>query len=65
MGSLLVFAVLERLRNRNALSSDERAVGETISEGAIVSVLKRNDDGVPGRLVCEELVRREIEPVRT
>ncbi len=65
MGSLFVFAVLERLRNRNALSSDERAVGETISEGAIVSVLKRNDDGVPGRLVCEELVRREIEPVRT
>ena len=60
-----MFAVLERLRNRNALSSDERAVGETISEGAIVSVLKRNDDGVPGRLVCEELVRREIEPVRT
>ena len=65
MGSLFVFAVLERLRIRNALSSDERVVGETISEGVIVSVLKRKDDGVPGRLVCEELVKREIEPVRT
>ena len=59
-----MFAVLERLLLKILLSKDERAVGETMSAGVIVSVLKRSEDGVPGRLVCEELVRRDDEPVR-
>lgn len=50
---------------RNVLSRDERAVGDTISTGVIVSVLNRRDDGVPGRFVCEELVRCAAELVRT
>ena len=60
----VVFAVFDRLRLNNLLSKDDRAVGEIISAGVMVSVLKRKDDGVPGRLVCEELVRRDDEPVR-
>jgi len=36
-----------------------------MSDGVIVSVLKRSDEGVPGRLVCDELVRRAADPVRT
>ena len=61
---MAVFAVLERLLLKILLSKDERAVGETMSAGVMVSALKRSEDGVPGRLVCEELVRREDEPVR-
>ena len=30
----------------------------------IVSALKRREEGVPGRFVCEELVKRAAEPVR-
>ena len=59
-----MFAVLDRLLLKILLSKDERAVGETMSAGVMVSALKRNEDGVPGRLVCEELVRRDDEPVR-
>ena len=60
-----MFAVLERLLLvKILLSKDERAVGETMSAGVMASVLKRSEDGVPGRLVCEELVRRDDEPVR-
>lgn len=50
---------------RNALSNDERVVGEAISAGVIASVLKRKDDGVSGSFVCEVLAARGAEPVRT
>lgn len=50
---------------RKALSSDERPAGAAISDGVVVSELKRSEEGVPGRFVCEELVRRAAEPVRT
>lgn len=50
---------------RNALSSDERPAGPTISDGVIVSELKRSEEGVPGRFVCEELAKRDADPVRT
>ena len=49
---------------RKALSSDERAAGATISDGVVVSAVKRREEGVPGRFVCEGLVRRAAEPVR-
>ena len=57
-------AGFERDRIRKALSSDDLPAGVTISEGVMVSALKRSEDGVPGRLVCEGLVKRAAEPVR-
>lgn len=35
-----------------------------MSDGVMVSVLKRSEDGVPGRFVCEGLVKRAAELVR-
>lgn len=49
---------------RKALSRDDLPAGPTMSDGVTESVLNRSEDGVPGRLVCEELVRRAAEPVR-
>lgn len=57
-------AGFERDRLRRALSSDDLPARITISEGVPVSALKRSEDGVPGRFVCEGLVKRAAEPVR-
>jgi len=46
---------------RNALSSDDLAVGDMASAELMLSLCKRKEDGVPGRFVWEELVKREDE----
>ena len=49
---------------RKGGSRDERPAEVPISEGVRVSVLKRREEGVPGRFVWDGLVRRAAEPVR-
>ena len=57
--------MFERLRLPYLLSKDDLAVvGGFMSEGVMFSVLKRSDDGVPGRLVWEGLFNRAAEAVR-